>query len=222
VHSLFNRIRDEMSVSLEVVNDGEVTALAGSMSLEDNGVLGIALGSSEAGGYVTMEGNITGWLNELAFCPVDYNPNAPADEWSQDKGIGALYFSQQCVFRLAPKANIKTPDGITDAEKLKYIQDLLEKGDGGVEKIWQSIGYYMGYGIAHYADFYELKHVLILGRCTSGRGGQIILDNALAVLKSEFPKLFAKIKVHLPDEKIRRVGQSIAAASLPEICKEKK
>ncbi len=219
VKSIFQRIREKLGVPLEVVNDGEVTALAGSMSLDDNGVLGVALGSSEAGGYVTMDGNITGWLNELAFAPVDYSPDAPADEWSGDRGGGALYFSQQCVFRLAPKAGIDIPKDITDAEKLKLVQDKLEAGHDGARKIWQSMGCYMGYGIAHYADFYQLKHVLILGRCTSGSGGQMILDGANEVLRAEFPQVAAKINIQLPDEKSRRVGQSIAAASLPAIRK---
>ncbi len=217
VRNLFLRIRDEMGVPLEIVNDGDVTALAGSMSLEDNGVLGIALGSSEAAGYVNMEGNITGWLNELAFAPVDYNPEAPVDEWSGDKGCGALYFSQQCVFRLAPKVGIQIPDDIAPAEKLKFVQEKLEAGHEGAVKIWQSMGYYMGYTLVHYADFYELNHVLILGRCTSGRGGQLILDGANEVLSSEFPELAAQVNIQLPDEKSRRVGQSIAAASLPMI-----
>jgi predicted NBD/HSP70 family sugar kinase len=220
VRNLFLRIRDELGVPLEIVNDGEVTALAGSMSLEDNGVLGIALGSSEASGYVNLEGNITGWLNELAFAPVDYNPEAPADEWSGDRGGGALYFSQQCVFRLAPRAGIEIPVQITPAEKLEFVQEKLEAGHAGAAKIWQSMGIYMGYTVAHYADFYELKHVLILGRCTSGRGGQLILDGADQVLRAEFPELAARVHIQLPDEKSRRVGQSIAAASLPVISKE--
>jgi predicted NBD/HSP70 family sugar kinase len=219
---MFLRIREELGVPLEIVNDGEVTALAGSMSLEDNGVLGIALGSSEAGGYVTGTGNITGWLNELAFAPVDYSPNAPIEEWSGDRGCGALYFSQQCVFRLAPKAGIEVPEGITDAEKLRFVQERLEAGHDGATKIWQSMGYYMGYGIAHYADFYdELKHVLILGRCTSGSGGTLILEGANQVLTSEFAEIADRVELHLPDEKSRRVGQSIAAASLPAIDQEK-
>jgi predicted NBD/HSP70 family sugar kinase len=217
VRNMFLRIRDELGTPLEIVNDGEVTALAGSMALEDNGVLGIALGSSEAAGYVTLRGNITGWLNELAFAPVDYNPDAPIDEWSGDRGCGALYFSQQCVFRLAPKAGIEIPDDVTDAEKLKFVQRKLEAGHEGATKIWQSMGYYMGYAIAHYADFYDLKHVLILGRCTSGKGGHLILDGANEVLESEFPELAAQIDIQLPDEKSRRVGQAIAAASLPAI-----
>jgi len=77
------------------------------------------------------------------------------------------------------------------------------------------MGVYMGYGIAHYADFYDIKHVLILGRCTSGRGGDLILDGARRVLQTEFPELAERIQIQLPDEKSRRVGQSIAAASLP-------
>jgi predicted NBD/HSP70 family sugar kinase len=217
VRKMFLRIRDEMGVPLEVVNDGEVTALAGSMSLEDNGVLGIALGSSEAGGYVTMSGDITGWLNELSFCPVDYSPKAPQEEWSGDRGCGALYFSQQCVFRLASKAGIEIPAEMANADKLKFVQEKLEAGHEGALRIWQSMGVYLGYAVAHYADFYELKHVLILGRCTSGSGGQLILDGAREVLRAEFPELAARINIQLPDEKSRRVGQAIAAASLPAL-----
>jgi predicted NBD/HSP70 family sugar kinase len=217
IKNMFLRIREEMGVPLEVINDGDVTALAGSMSIEDNAILGIALGSSEAAGYVNSEGHIMGWLNELAFAPVDYSPNAPDEEWSGDKGCGANYFSQQCVFRLAPKAGIEIPAGVTDAEKLKVVQEKLEASHEGALKIWQSMGVYLGYGIAHYADFYEIKHVLILGRCTSGRGGDLLLEGAKKVFETEFPELLKKIELHLPDEKVRRVGQSVAAASLPVI-----
>jgi predicted NBD/HSP70 family sugar kinase len=208
-----------MKIPLEVINDGDVTALAGAMSLEDNAVLGVALGSSEATGYVDANGRIMGWLNEMAFAPVDYNPSAAPDEWSGDIGVGALYFSQQCVFRLAPKAGIPIPADITDAEKLKFVQEKLEGGHEGALKIWQSMGIYLGYGLAHYADFYDIKHLLILGRCTSGRGGDLLLEGANQVLKAEFPELASRIHVQLPDEKSRRVGQSIAAASLPAISK---
>ncbi len=217
IQNMFLRIREEMGVPLEVINDGDVTALAGSMSIEDNGILGIALGSSEAAGYVNMEGHITGWLNELAFAPIDYSPHAPVEEWSGDKGCGASYFSQQCVFRLASKAGIEIPADVTDAEKLKFVQEKLESGHEGAIKIWQSMGVYLGYGIAHYADFYEIKHVLILGRCTSGCGGDLLLEGAKKVFETEFPELLKKIELHLPDEKIRRVGQSVAAASLPVV-----
>jgi predicted NBD/HSP70 family sugar kinase len=217
IKSLFLRIRSEMGVPLEIINDGDVTALAGSMSLEDNGILGIAMGSSEAAGYVDMHGHITGWLNELAFAPIDYNPSAPVEEWSGDIGCGASYFSQQCVFRLALKAGIEIPSGLTDADRLKFVQEKLEAGHGGALKIWQSMGVYLGYGLAHYADFYDIKHVLILGRCTSGCGGDLILDGAKDVLRAEFPELSERIHIQLPDEKSRRVGQSIAAASLPVV-----
>ncbi|HUG35207.1 MAG TPA: ROK family protein [Anaerolineales bacterium] len=217
IKKLFLRIRDEMGVPLEVINDGDVTALAGSMSIEDNGILGIALGSSEAAGYVNVEGHIMGWLNELAFAPIDYSPGAPIEEWSGDKGCGASYFSQQCVFRLAPKAGIEIPADLSDAEKLKFVQAKLEAGHEGAVKIWQSMGVYLGYGIAQYADFYEIKHVLILGRCTSGSGGELLIEGARSVFRAEFHELLERIELHLPDEKVRRVGQSVAAASLPVI-----
>jgi predicted NBD/HSP70 family sugar kinase len=217
VEEMFIRIGREMGVPLEMANDGDVTALAGSMSLEDNGVLGIALGSSEAAGYVALNGNITGWLNELAFAPVDYQPEAPVDEWSGDRGCGALYFSQQCVFRLAPRAGIALPEDVTDAEKLKAVQAKLAEGHEGAVRIWQTMGVYMGYALAHYADFYDLRHVLILGRCTSGQGGDLILEGARKVIAQEFPELGDGVNIQLPDEKSRRVGQSIAAASLPAL-----
>lgn len=220
IATMFIRLKEEWGgIPFEVVNDGEVTALAGAMSLEDNGVLGIALGSSEAGGYVNTSGEITSWLNELAFCPVDAYAEGPVDEWSGDKGCGALYFSQQAVFRLAPEAGIPLDESSTLAAKLKGVQDFLESDDQRALNIWDTIGIYMGYGIAHYSDFYDIKHALILGRVTSGRGGNMILDKAREVLATEFPEKFETISMHLPDEKTRRVGQAVAAASLPRITK---
>jgi len=217
IKNMFLRIREEWGVPLEVINDGDVTALAGSMSIGDNGILGIALGSSEAAGYVNMDGHIMGWLNELAFAPIDHNPGAPVEEWSGDKGCGASYLSQQNVFRLAPAAGINIPAEVTDAEKLMFVQDKLEAGHDGALKIWQSMGIYLGYSIAHYADFYDINHVLILGRCTSGSGGNLLLEGVKKVFEAEFPELVQKIEIHLPDEKIRRVGQAVAAASLPVV-----
>ena len=214
--AMFLRIRDELGVPMEVVNDGEVTALAGSMSLGDNPVLGVALGSSQAAGYVNREGNITGWLNELAFAPVDYRPDAPLDEWSGDCG-GAQYFSQQATNRVATAAGMEFPHDMGLPERLVVLQKKMEAGDPLAAKIYETIGTYVGYGVAHYADFYDLKHVLILGRVTTGQGGEIILNKSLEVLRKEFPELAAKISIALPDEKNRRVGQSIAAASLPAI-----
>jgi predicted NBD/HSP70 family sugar kinase len=204
-------------IPFEVVNDGEVTALAGSMSLQDNAVLGIALGSSEAGGYVTENGELTTWLNELAFCPVDYDPEAPIDEWSGDRGCGALYFSQQAVFRLAAEAGIKLDVRLGPAQQLKLVQEMAQSGEARARQIFGTIGCYVGYGIAHYADFYVLRNVLILGRVTSGEGGNIILNRAQEVLQKEFPALAQKIRLRLPDEATRRVGQAVAAASLPAL-----
>jgi predicted NBD/HSP70 family sugar kinase len=217
VKDMFREIQKQWNVPLEVVNDGEVTALAASMSLGVNSVLGISLGTSTAGGWVNADGNITTWLNELAFVPVDYHPAAPRDEWSGDYGCGVQYFSQQCVGRLLAPAGIDAPPEMPLPEKLKLVQGLMKQGDERARRIYQTIGVYLGYGIAHFASFYDLRHVLILGRVTSGEGGDMILHGAQEVLKVEFPALAAQIAFHIPDEKDKRHGQAIAAASLPDI-----
>ncbi len=204
-------------VPVEVANDGDVTALAGAMSLEDNNVLGVAMGTSEAVGYVDKDGNITGWLNELAFVPVDFNKGAMVDEWSGDYGCGVKYFSQDAVIKLAPRAGIELDESLSPAEKLKVVQGLMEKDDERAADIYDTIGTYFGYSIAYYSMFYDIKHVLIMGRVTSGKGGVILLNKANEVLKTEFPELYKKMTLHIPDEKARRVGQSVAAASLPKI-----
>ncbi len=205
------------NIPVEVANDGDVTALAGAMDLNDDSVLGIAMGTSEAGGYVDPQGNITGWLNELAFVPVDFCEEAMVDEWSGDYGCGVKYFSQDGVIKVAPWAGVELDESLSPAEKLKVVQGLMEKGDERAADIYDTIGAYFGYAIAYYAEFYDIKHVLIMGRVTSGEGGQILLARAQEVLDVEFPELSKKIKLHIPDEKSRRVGQSVAAASLPEI-----
>jgi hypothetical protein len=203
---VFKRIQKEWGVPLVVMNDGDVTALAGALSLRQKGMLGIAMGSSEAGGFMDKKGRILGWLNELAFAPVDYNPAAAADEWSGDTGVGALYFSQQAVNKLLPAAGINLPKEMGQPEKLKEVQNLMAQGDA----------------IPHYADFYDFSHMLILGRVTTGKGGDIVIAKAREVMHSEFPEVAAKIAIHVPDEKSRRVGQAVAAASLPDIKKARK
>ncbi|HQC42901.1 MAG TPA: ROK family protein, partial [Verrucomicrobiota bacterium] len=205
------------NIPFEVVNDGEVTALAGAMSLNDNAVLGIALGSSQAVGYVTPDGRITSRLDELAFAPVDYRDNAPADEWSGDLGCGVQYFSQQAVGRLLTPAGIDLPAQMTLPEKLKEVQKLMSEGDKRARSIFNTIGVYLGYATALYAEFYEMKNVLTLGRVTSGEGGSIIIEKAKEVLACEFPELAAKIAYHTPSERDKRHGQAIAAASLPSL-----
>jgi predicted NBD/HSP70 family sugar kinase len=220
VKDLFLEIRKAWSnVPFQVMNDGEVTALAGSMSLGKNSILGISFGTSTAGGYVNAEGNITSWINELAFAPVDYNPNAPRDEWSGDYGCNVQYFSQQCVGRLLGPAGIEVDAKSGLPEKLKHVQELMGRGDSRACKIYETIGTYFGYAVAHLSEFYDLENVLILGRVTSGPGGEIIIAGAKEVLKMEFPELADKIAFHIPDEKQKRHGQAVAAASLPALDK---
>ena len=216
---IFKEIAKQWGIPLRLENDGDVTALAGSISLGDGAVLGLAMGSSLAGGYVDDKRAIKGWMNELAFAPVDYNPLAATDEWSRDFGVGANYFSQQAVARLIGPAGLEGEMTGIDAGafplRLKKVQELMEKGDARARKIYETIGVYLGYTVAHYADFYKpIRHVEVLGRVVTGEGGQIILSIAKKILADEFPELKG-INFYEPDEREKRHGQAAAAASLP-------
>ena len=204
------------SVPYCVVNDGDVTALAGAMSLKTNSVLGIAMGTSEAVGFVDAKGLITGWLNELAFVPVDANPEAMEDEWSHDIGCGVKYFSQDSVIKLAPRAGIALEEGLSPAEKLKVVQKLMEADDDRAAAVYRSIGVYLAHTLAYYYSLYECHHVLLLGRVMSGKGGDLIIATCRKVLADEYPEVAGALSLALPDEYFRRVGQSAVAASLPE------
>jgi len=219
VKDIYIRAAKEIGdVPMEVANDGDVTALAGAMSLEDTNILGIAMGTSEAGGYVDGDGNVKGWLNELAFMPCDGQADGAWDEWSGDIGCGVKYFSQDAVIKLAPRLGIELEETLPPGEKLAIVQAMRDGNGytGGVEKIYHTIGAYLGHTLAYYSTFYDIKHLLLMGRVVSGEGGDIILDVAKNVLKDEYPE-FAGINLQLPDEKSRRVGQSVAAASLPKV-----
>ncbi len=202
------------NVPLEVANDGDVTALAGAIDLNDNCVLGIAMGTSEAAGYINSKGGINGWLSELAFVPVDFNKDAMVDEWSGDVGCGVKYFSQDGVIKLAEMAGYEFEEGLSPAEKLKVVQRLMEEGSPLAQRVYTDIGIYLGYTLPFYAKFYDIKHLLLLGRVTSGKGGDLIIKTAKQVLSEEFPEM-KDVDLSMPDEKNRRVGQAIAAASLP-------
>ncbi len=215
--SMFLRLGKEWNVPVEVANDGDVTALAGLMSLGKKGILGVAMGSSEAGGFIDRMGCLTGRLSELAFAPVDLHPSAPADEWSGDIGVGAMYFSQQAVNHLALKKGIRFPAKMPLPERLKKVQERMLDGDVTALTIFQKIGLYLGYTVPWYREFYGFDSLMILGRVTSGTGGVMILETARLILADQFPELAEQVEVFMPDEKARRVGQSVAAASLPLI-----
>jgi predicted NBD/HSP70 family sugar kinase len=218
VKKMFRRLAAHWAdVPIVVVNDGDVTALAGTMALGEGRLLGIAMGSSEAAGYMDASCRITGWLNELAFAPVEDREDAPIDEWSGDRGVGVQYFSQQAVNRLLPAAGIEVREDAGLPERLREVQDLVAAGDDRARRIFETIGVYLGYAIPWYAEFYDLRHVLVLGRVTSGEGGAVLVARAREVLAAEFPEIAEGVALHLPDEKTKRVGQAVAAASLPEL-----
>ena len=220
--NMFYRIEKDWGVPFAVYNDGDVTALAGMITMNKKGILGVAMGSSEAVGFVDTKGNMTGRISELAFAPVDFNPCAPKDEWSGDYGVGAMAFSQQAVNWLAEKHGFKFPKAMKLPERLKVVQAAMEKGDAKALKVYVQIGRFLAHAIPWYNEFYDYENMMILGRVTSGLGGEIILETAKTMLKDCYPEWAEKIDVFMPDEKARRLGQSVAAAQIPLIKKGRK
>jgi len=216
---IFDLIRDDWhGVPFAVVNDGEAAALAASVQLKLNGVLGLSFGSSMAGGYVNSSGFITGRLNELAFVPVDFSPSAPRDEWSGDFGCGVNYFSQQGVARLAAAAGLTFQEGLPLPELLVRVQAMAAEGGESALNVFRSIGTAFGYAVAGFCEYYPgLRAVVIMGRVTSGTGGDLIRTEANRVLAETFPEL--DVRVSVPDDSLRRHGQAIAAASLAPLNK---
>ena len=217
VKGLFDRLAADWGVPFEVANDGEVTALAGMLSIGEPGVLGVAMGSSEAAGYLGPDGHLPGWLDELAFAPVDLDPGAAVDEWSGDRGVGASYFSQQAVNRLALAAGFTFPPDMKLPGRLEEVQAHMARGNIRAARIFETIGAALGHAVAWYEVFYRFRHLLVLGRVMSGPGGAAIVDKAREVLRASYPETASRVRIHLLDEKSRRVGQAVAAASLPEI-----
>ena len=215
--NLFARVEEEWQCPFEVFNDGDVTALAGAITMKRTGILGVAMGSSEAAGYINPKGALTGRISELAFAPVDLNPNAGVCEWSGDAGVGAMYFSQQAVNYLACRFGMKFPKTMKLPERLKVVQAAMEKREEVALKIYLMIGRYLANAAAWYHEFYDYSNLMILGRVTSGFGGDIILNTARMGLEAVDPMLAEQIDIFMPDEKARRLGQSVAAAQIPSI-----
>ena len=214
---VFELVRSDWDgVPFAVANDGEAAALAASIQLGRNSILGVSFGSSMAGGYVNAAGHITGRLNELAFVPVDDSPSAPRDEWSGDHGCGVNYFSQQGAARLATAAGLKFPADMPLPRVLLEIQALAENGSEAASDVFRSIGTAFGYTVAGFREFYpSIETAVIMGRVTSGTGGDLIVREANRILAEVFPELETVVAV--PDDSMRRHGQAVAAATLPEI-----
>lgn len=220
VKTIYDRAAAEIGdVPIVVANDGDVSALAGAMGLGVGNIMGMAMGTSEAVGYVDRDQNVLGWINELAFAPVDLQSGAMQDEWSTDFGVGCKYFSQDAVIKLASIAGIELDSTLSPAEKLKVVQGLMAEDDPRAIGIFETIGAYLAYTVVLYSQFYDIEHLMLLGRVMSGKGGDTILRVCNEILADEYPELANKCEVILPDEKTRRVGQSAAAASLPALRK---
>jgi predicted NBD/HSP70 family sugar kinase len=200
-----------------VLNDGDVTALAGAMVAKVGGLLGIAMGSSEAAGYITPDGRLTSWLNELAFVPIDLAADAAVDDWSGDRGCGSQYFSQQALRRLLPAAGIEVEADAALPDQVLSLQALVAGEDARALGVYETIGTELGYALLEYRTLYDIENVLLLGRLMSGAGGDVVTASAIEALRAEDPAAAERVMFHEVSERDKRHGQAVAAASLPTV-----
>lgn len=211
--NIFINLSKDLNIKrLQVANDGDVAALTGARYLKKGKILAISMGTSEAGGYIDNNFSLAGWLNELAFVPIDLYEGAAIDEWSGDIGCGVKYLSQDGMIKLAEMTDIDLTDFKTPTDKLTYLQELLEQKDARVYNILKDMGVYLAYALKTYSEFYDIDSVILSGGVTSGERGEVIINSCKQALKTQFPEL--KIDVFIPDGNLRRIGSSITAAFL--------
>ncbi len=213
IKNIFIDICQELKIPrLQVANDGDVAALTGAMAKNHGKMLAISMGTSEAGGYIDSDFGLAGWLNELAFVPIDLYEGAEKDEWSGDIGCGVKYLSQDGMIKLAKMSGIELDSFKTPTDKLTYLQELLDCKDPRVYNVLKDLGAYLAYALKTYSEFYHIDSVILAGGVTSGERGEVIISRCKEVLKTQFPEL--KIDVFFLDGKLRRIGNSITAAFL--------
>jgi len=235
VVNVFARIAKEVAgdVPLKVVNDGEVTAIAAYQKIKQGNVFGLSMGSSAGAGYADADGNLNGWINEMCHTKLDLNPEAHADPWSEftHTGLAHMYLGQRACTKFVSKLGIDVPEHMVyphpnmctvrhedHANCLKLIQKAMADPaqEAKVTPLYETVGVYLGYALAQWAESYKIDHVMILGRVSKGKGGDIMLATAQKVLQTDFPEL-PKIKFHTADDHFKAVGQCIAAAALPPL-----
>lgn len=182
--NLFARISQRFSLPVTVVNDGDVSAMC---AQKEGNVLGIALGTSEAGGYIN-DGYLSGRLNELAFVPFCFY-DGDVDEWSGDSGCGVNFISQHGV-RTASKSLGYNFEG-TDTE-VAYAVHAEAQNDENLAKTYDIIGEYLGWALLWYNEFYTLDTVCLAGGVMSGTFSGNIVKRASEILNAHGCKILVE------------------------------
>ena len=94
--------------------------------------------------------------------------------------------SGACLLYTSPRAGIELDEALSPAEKLKVVQARMAEDDSAAADIYSSIGTYLGHTLAYYYDLYACKHVLLLGRVMSGKGGDIVLAEAKMCIRDRY------------------------------------
>lgn len=212
VSSLFRNTYDkdysgfyQLNENYIIINDGDAAVLGSMQEGGKTGVLGIAIGTSEAGGYVDETGSVTGYLNELAFVPIDFSDESYIDSWSGDRGCGVSFLSQDGLINMCERSGIIFPDDMETSKKCIYAEELWQNGDERAQAAFRMMGEMLGYALMWYQKFYKINECVVFGGVISGKAGDYAVECASELFKN----------VHKGENS--RFAQSIAAAKLTKM-----
>ncbi len=193
--------------SFALINDGDASALGASFLYEKDSVLGLALGTSLAGGYV-KDGFLYPYLNELSKVSVNFSPSGKRHYRLGILGSSSEYLSQKGIVSLVEDRGVKLVGSLP--EKLLAIQKLAEDENKAVLQCYQELGRRLGSSVLYFSLFLDFSSVFLLGRVLSGKGGEALVESAKDYLASKGSGLV----LFSADERFKRLGQAYVAACL--------
>ena len=219
VRDLFLEIRRVWGdIPFEVVNDGEVTALAGSMSLGANAILGIALGTSTAAGYVTR-----GRQHHLVARRARVRADRPEPRRPGGRVVGRLR-RRLAVLLAAVRRTAAAGGGHRRARRHAAAREAEAGAVADGARAITARGRFTrrsGRTSGTASRTSPTSTTCSTCSCSDGSPRAPAATSSSAVPApcslDEFPELAEHIQIHVPDEQDKRHGQAIAAASLPAL-----
>lgn len=209
----------------QVAHDGDMTPLWAYVHMGIKRVLGLSLGTGLGAGFVDEHGQVSGMLCEVGKTILDMDAEAPEHIYNKTRGAALHYCSQNAVFRLAEGAGIALDHVDMLAEKLRRVQALVDSGDRSATAVFEAVGRDLAVAVAEFHDYFHMAHVVLVGRVTAGRGGEILLASADAALKRDFPEVADEVRLHVPDSPagidrntFSEFAQAMAAAYVSSMC----
>ena len=163
IRNLFHALKTEWNdIPFEMANDGDVTAMAGAMAIDDSAVLGSLDGDQPRRRLHPPQG-FSHRVDQRARVRACGLPRGCRHQMNGAATMVAAFNTSRnkALAALLPLSGIEVSEGLGLPEKLEVVQEKMAQGDERAAAIYRTIGTCFGYTIAHFAEFYEFRHLLI-------------------------------------------------------------